>query len=271
MEISKLFHDRWNLPHVLGSLDGKHVRITKPNKSGSLYWNYKNFYSIILFALVDADYQFLYVDVGAEGKASDSTLWNASSFKKDLFSEENPLNVPGPSPFPGFKDDLPYYFVGDDAFEMSENLMKPFPATDLSLRQRVYNYRISRARRIVENAFGIIASRFRILRREIEMSPANARCVILAIIVLHNFLRVKAGSVYTPRESCDWEGKDYKQHKGIWRAEAAMPGGEPTKKRNRKQSVKDMRNNIADWCLTVEGELRFQYKIVLSKDFYFER
>ena len=138
--VSQTFHDKWNMPHVLGALDGKHVRISKPRKSGSLYHNYKHFFSIVLFALVDADYKFLYVDVGAEGRASDSSLWKYSAFHKDIEKEENPLSVPKPENFPGFQNKLPYYFIGDDAFEMSESLMKPYPTTRLSLKQRIFNY-----------------------------------------------------------------------------------------------------------------------------------
>ena len=266
-----MYHDRWNMPHVLGALDGKHVRITKPNKSGSTYYNYKNFFSIVLFGLCDADYKFLYVDVGAEGRSSDSTLWKYSSFNHDITREDNPLGIPDPAPFPGFNEDLHYHFIADDAFEMSEWLMKPYPSTKLTKGQRIFNYRISRARRVIENTFGILSTRFRIFRREIEMSPQNATTVVLACVVLHNYLRTEAPSAYLPKEGVDWEGKDYSQHKGVWRAERAMAGGEPTKVRNRSELVKDMRNDIAGWCLSKEGELPHQYDVVLEHDFYFER
>lgn len=224
-----------------------------------------------MFALVDADYKFLYVDVGAEGRSSDSTLWKYSDFHKDLLNEDNPLGVPKPAPFPGFQKDLSYFFVGDDAFELSENLMKPYPTQRLTLKQRIFNYRLSRARRVVENAFGILATRFRIFRREIEMEPENATTVVMACIALHNFLRTEAPAAYMPREATDWEGRDYTQHKGIWRGERAMPGGEPTRARNRSEKVKDMRNDIATWCVMKEGEMKYQYDVVLKHDFYFER
>ena len=259
------------MPHVLGSLDGKHIRITRPNKTGTEYYNYKKYYSIVLFALVDADYKFMFVDVGAEGRSSDSTLWKHSCFYGDVCNEENPLEIPPPEAFPGFKEDLSYYFVGDDAFEMSLNLMKPYPSSSLSMSQRIFNYRISRCRRIVENAFGILATRFRVLRREIEMTPDHASEVVLACICLHNYLRVNASAAYVPRDSCDWEDKDYHQHKGIWRAEAALAGGEATKSRNRSTPIKEMRNNITNWCVTKEGELPFQYDVILKHDFFFER
>ena len=103
------------------------------------------------------------------------------------------------------------------------------------------------------------------------MSPDNATVVVLACVVLHNFLRTEAPSAYLPRESTDWEGKDYRQHRGAWRQERAMPGGEPTKVRNRCERVKDMRNNLAKWCVQKEGDLAHQYEVVFEHDFYFER
>ena len=73
----------------------------------------------------------------------------------------------------------PYVIVADDAFPMTQNIMKPYPGKDLTVKQRIFNYRLSRARRTVENAFGIMASRFCIFRRPIIGKTRNIDYIVM--------------------------------------------------------------------------------------------
>lgn len=157
-EKSKRFLERWNFPHVLGAMDGKHIRIRKPNNSGSLFFNYKKYFSIVLFAMVDADLRFTYMEVGAEGKCSDASLYNNSALISAL--EHKACNQPPDEPLEGDDIDTPYYVIGDGAFAHSPWLQKPYPGgTNIPRDERIYNYRLSRARLVVECAFGVLASR----------------------------------------------------------------------------------------------------------------
>ena len=95
-EKDQRFDARWNFPNCCGALDGKHVRIIRPQNSIATYFNYKGDYSIILFALVDADYCFKYIDVGNDGRASDSTIFRNSTL--NIAMENNLLNWPEGGP-----------------------------------------------------------------------------------------------------------------------------------------------------------------------------
>ena len=104
--------------------------------------------------------------------------------------EKKLAHIPGPKPLPGTEGTpCDYFFVGNDAFPLRHYLMKPFPSRGLSHKERLYNYRLSRARRTVENAFGILANRFRVFHTAICLQPDNVESVIIAACVLHNILR----------------------------------------------------------------------------------
>ena len=75
-KVEEEFRTRWNVFHALWGLDGKHISMKKPKKSGSDYYKYKAFFSMLLLALVDADYRFLSVDVGSSGSSSDTQSFN---------------------------------------------------------------------------------------------------------------------------------------------------------------------------------------------------
>lgn len=69
------YEQRQNFPHCVGALDGKRISLQAPPSSGSDYYNYKRFFSIILFAIVDSMYNFLYVNVGSQGRLSDTGVF----------------------------------------------------------------------------------------------------------------------------------------------------------------------------------------------------
>ncbi|XP_063615556.1 uncharacterized protein LOC134788653, partial [Penaeus indicus] len=181
---------------ILPCVSGKRVLVRKPANSGSEYYDYKTNHSIIILALVDANYKFLYVDVGAKGRASDAGVWDKCTLRECI--ERQQLQIPPSENLPFTNTKAPYVIVGDDAFPLKTYLMKPYPGRIITKEQTIFNYKLSRARRVSENAFGILASKFRVLMQPIASKPDNIKDIIFATFVLHNFLRVKSGKPVRP-------------------------------------------------------------------------
>lgn len=183
-QIAVGFKDRWNMINCGGAIDGKHIRITPPPHSGALYYNYKHFYSIVLMAVVNHNYEFIYVDAGKQGRISDGGVFDATLFGQRL--KNNSLNLPDANEN---DEGLNFVFVADDAFPLHNNILKPLSQKNLTKEKRIYNYRISRTRNVVENTFGLISGVFRILHTPISIAPEKIKYIVLAICYLHNFLR----------------------------------------------------------------------------------
>ncbi|XP_045480933.1 putative nuclease HARBI1 [Harmonia axyridis] len=196
LKIAREFETRWNFPNCGGSINEKHVRIKKTANSGSYFYNYKKFFSVVLLAIVNANYEFIYVHTGTNERISDGGVIEKTKFFEKL--KKNELNLPTREKNRGH---LNYVFIGDEAFALTENVIKPYTAYNLDHDKRIFNYRLSRARRVVENAFGMLGSRFKIFHREINLSLEKLDKVILGCCVLHNFLRRNCGKeTYTAVE-----------------------------------------------------------------------
>ncbi|GFX22000.1 protein ALP1-like [Trichonephila clavipes] len=201
--VAEEFWAKWNFPLCLGAMDGKHIRIKPPSHSGATYRNYKGFFSIVLLALVDANLKFLYVDVGTNGRASDGGVWGKSKLRQAITNGD--INIPEAAALPGSASKLPFVIVADDAFPLMPNIMKPYPGSNLSKECLVFNYRLSRARRVSENAFGILAARFRVFGTTILTSVPNTKLIVLAACSLHNFLTNRSKNTYIPEDCADRE------------------------------------------------------------------
>ena len=117
-----------------------------------------------------------------------------------MMARQGDLNLPEHTP-----EGFPFVFVGDEAFALRADFLKPFNSRLLNDQRRIFNYRLSRARRVVENTFGILVARFGVLKSRICLSPEKIDDVVMACCVLHNFLIVKTSQQYTPQGSLDVE------------------------------------------------------------------
>ena len=166
-------------------MNGKHVLLINHFNSGSTYFNYKSFFSIVLLALVDDDYKFLYVNVGCQGRISDRGVFKNSGLYHLLVNGE--INFPDNRQRPNLsslndsflvqsnrESEFPHIVVADDAFSLTTYCMKPYSSQKLSDSKRIFGYRLSRARRTTGNAFEILSNRFSVLSSRIYLQPNNA-------------------------------------------------------------------------------------------------
>ncbi|GBM45706.1 hypothetical protein AVEN_14149-1 [Araneus ventricosus] len=247
--IAQGFENIWNFPHCLGAVDGKHVRITPPPRSGSYFWNYKQFNSIVLMACANSNYEFIWCEVGTNGRISDGGAIKNTIFYEKLVS--GGLNIPPPETVGGSMFELPYVFVGDEAFALRPDFMKPYAQKLLNTEKRIFNYRLSRARRIVENAFGILANRFRIFHTSINIALPKIEIVVLTCCVLHNYLRKNSPGYVTEEEMNEPN------------FETTLTALSPDDHRNASNSAKLVRENFSDY-FNGEGEVYWQNEVVFS-------
>lgn len=134
---------------------------------------------------------------------------------------------------------MPFVIVADDAFAMSEHIMKPFVGRhSKGSIERDFNYRHSRARRIIENVFGIMNSVFRVHRKPMLLQPERARWVTLSCAYLHNFLRKHSSAeTYSTTQVFDSEDEDGNVIEGAWINEGVdLPGLRWCKEKGEKLS-----------------------------------
>ncbi|KAL4083272.1 hypothetical protein QTP88_028602 [Uroleucon formosanum] len=219
LDIANGFETRWNVPNCIGSWDGKHIALQSPMSSGTEYYNYKGFFSIVLMAASDSNYNVIWANVGSQGRISDGGVFDNMKFKHLMTSGQ--LKLPDSRPLRGRSTPIPYVFIADDAFPISHNIMKPYSGHhEKGSKERICNYRFSRGRRVVENLFGILASVFRIFRKPMLVEPNKAEIITLACLHLHNYLRKSPSSQqsYWQPGTVDYENVDTGEiTRGTWR------------------------------------------------------
>lgn len=122
--IANDFAEYWNFPHVIGYLDGKHVRMKCPDNLGSMYLNYKKYFFIILQGLVDAYYKFIVIDVGGYGKQSDDGTFLVSHLHE--FIEYGGITFPEPKMLPNTNIQAPFFMLADEVYPLLPHLMTSY-------------------------------------------------------------------------------------------------------------------------------------------------
>lgn len=194
------------------------------------------------------------VDVGAAGRQSDGGVFQASEIGQKFINNE--MNVPAAAPLVSGGPELPFVLVGDEAFALSEFMMRPYPrCNELNLRKRVFNYRLSRARRIIECAFGTLVRIFQVLASPMKTSLLVNIQVVNACVCLHNFLIIHDKN----RERCerDLNESNTTNYDSGADEDEAVPG---------INTHERIRFNFSKYFME-EGAIDFQWQKALNSDF----
>eukprot|EP00117_Sycon_ciliatum_P008515 scpid73319/ scgid11180/ Putative nuclease HARBI1; Harbinger transposase-derived nuclease len=183
-KVMRGFEQLSNLPMCGGAVDGTFVRIVKPEIHGDTYWCYKQHSAIIVFACVDHQGCFTFVDVGTPGKLGDAAVYNKSELKTKV---EQGIWLNRAVWRAGNKYIRPF-LIGDSAFTLSPYLMKIHAGDNLTPQQSSFNFAQIRARRIVECAFGRLKGRFTVVSHSNSNDPTFMSKAVLLCCSLHNII-----------------------------------------------------------------------------------
>lgn len=215
-------------------------------------------------AVADSDYKFLYIDVGAYGSEGDASVFYKSRFGRSIV--ENTIELPEDTSIGPVK--MPFVFVADDAFPLGERIMKPFTPPrggSLTEDQRIFNYRLSRARRCVENAFGVLTSKFICLGRTMFCTPEKAQKIVSACCILHNYFLKNIRNSYCPPRFADYYDENGILIEGNWRRQVReITQLDRTSLRHMRvpERAKNIRELFKQFVNSPEGSLSWQRRAV---------
>jgi len=260
LAIADDFERKWNFGNCIGAIDGKHVIMQAPARSGSQFFNYKKSHSIVLMAIVNANYEFILVDIGEAGRQSDGGVFSHSNL--GIAFEQKLLKIPKPRALPGSSKKFPFVLVGDEAFPLKDYLVNPYSRDSFQIKEKIANYRISRARRQVENVFGICASRFRIFRRPIIANVETVISVTKAVVAIHNYLM--AGRRFGENQDYYWDQhSDERVATDAIEVEGGLLPLMRAGSNNYSKSAKEIRDDFRDYFCSEEGSVPWQWETVL--------
>lgn len=170
----------------------------------------------MLLAISDSSYIFTFVDIGAYVKESDATVFKNSGLYDAITNNRSKL--PAATPISETNDDvLPYIILADEAFALSNHVMRSFDVNSLTTRRKVCNFRHSRPLSYTECTFGIMSNKWRIFHRPLNVDVSLAEDIIKTCCILHNYVRGRNGYNFKLRKPSQLMGLQISSM--IWRVE----------------------------------------------------
>jgi len=159
-----LFQDECKIPQAVGAIDGTHIEIVAP-KNPFDYFDRQHRYSVIMQAVVGENLMFLETAIGYPGSMHDARVLRNSELNRKVVNgnilREPVVDING--------NDIRPLLLGDGAYPLLPWLLKPYPNNIvLNPIQRRFNKVFSSARVTVEQAFGVLKGRWRILLKRID-------------------------------------------------------------------------------------------------------
>lgn len=193
--MTESFQTKWGIPKYVGAIDGYHIPIAAPTGNHTDYYNRKGFYSMPLQGVVDADYRFLDICIGWPGNVYDVHVLVHSPIYTRITEEDllpnKPMSIDGVN--------VPSFLIGDSAYPLQMWLMKPFSQSGvLTTEMKQYNYRLSRAHIVVENAYGRLKARWRRLMKRNDIHINHIPNVVAVACILHTSVKFMGSTSMIP-------------------------------------------------------------------------
>ncbi|KAJ8558913.1 hypothetical protein ON010_g8533 [Phytophthora cinnamomi] len=193
VEIALRNEQRSGIPQATLSIDGSHIPILRPRKCGQKYYNRKGFYSTVLHAAVDDRRKFRDVVIGWPGSVGGNRIFSTSYLGRNYETWLGGIRTRQIATSATTTAELPMFLLGDCAYSNRRNFITSYEMTQVAQDTSIktLNRALSRIRYKVEQAFGILKGRFRILLRANPTAVTDFEFIptlVYALCSLHNFL-----------------------------------------------------------------------------------
>ena len=186
VEVGKVvseFEDISMFPHVIGALDGTHVKIIAPKENKYNFLGKKVFYSVLILGVADSNCKFIHASAGFPGAMSFAQMLRSSALQRDI---QNGVILNAPSRIIDGNDVKPL-LVGNSNFDLNSWLMTPYSQTpNISAAQNNFNTALGSAREKIVQTFGLLRGRWRCLLETMKEDTLRVPTTVIACCVLHN-------------------------------------------------------------------------------------
>ncbi|XP_042309854.1 protein ANTAGONIST OF LIKE HETEROCHROMATIN PROTEIN 1-like [Sceloporus undulatus] len=180
--------EQLGFPNCVGAVDGTHILIRPPRGKAEEYYNRKYGFSIVMQGTTDHTGRFINIEAGFSGRHHDAYIFRQTGIFKAM---EVQMFVPGNPSITVLGVQVPPLLVGDGAYPIRKWLMKPYRGGNITPAQNKFNAALSRARCVVERAFGRLKNRWGCLLGRLTVGEPNFATVVSACAVLHNICETR--------------------------------------------------------------------------------